>query len=121
MNLASRAIEDVQSDEGESAVVVPAVLADVFAVYEAEVHLEWQFAYGCGMCGLVCVCAHPANVGEADEAVEVADDRRVIRLRRVGAGRGIPRRQNVVDGAVAKKIKSAQQIPKALSSRQLRK
>ena len=67
------AIVDVQSDQGEGPVVLLAVRADVLALHEAEVDLPRDAADGRGVRGLVGVRAGPADVGEADRAVEISD------------------------------------------------
>ena len=64
--------EDIQSDEGERAVVVMSIYADVFARHEANIGGPEE---GC-LVDAACACSRAAGeVTDADEAVEVGDRR----------------------------------------------
>ena len=79
IDLAPRAIEDVQSYEREGAVVLLAILPEVLPFHEAQINLVGQVADVASY--LVGVGAHSFDVGKADVPVEVGDGRRVFLIR----------------------------------------
>src|SRR5262245_6171442 len=63
--------EDVQSDEGECALPVAAIEADVLAVHEANVRLPEQPAVGLVLAGT------RSPLADSDEPIEIGDQRRI--------------------------------------------
>ena len=80
MDLAPRAVKDVQSYGRKGAVVLLAVLPNEHALHEAQVNPVGQVADDAGH--FVRMSAHPLDVCKADVAVKVGDGRWVFRVRR---------------------------------------
>ena len=73
---ANLALEDVQSGEGEAAVVHPTVLTDVLPRHEPDVDIEREAS---GMRGARLPSVPlTTDLGEADEPIEVGDGRRLV-------------------------------------------
>ena len=90
------ALENVQSNQGEGAVMVVTIFADVGALHKAQVHLK-HIARRLP-CGQVGACTGPLDKSDTDVAVEIGDQRGVI-LGWIGAVKGwITRQQDVVYG-----------------------
>jgi hypothetical protein len=76
VDLLTRLVIHVQSDEAEGAVVAVSIPADVLADHETHIHFPVQTR---GLIGYeVVVSALPTHIHETNEAVEVCDGGRVV-------------------------------------------